>query len=199
MGYSNYKKLRQVTDRFDTHVELRPLFTEPIQPISPSDWLVRSLEIAQMLPTFNEKVKSEMIISPILAEVHLLHKDKVTLFSGEELSVSPEEDLSGPCDFFFAANPNLYSLEAPIVAFAEAKDEDMEWGTAQCTAQMIASQRYNESKGKPTPTVWGCATTGGEWKFIKLTGNNLVVDSKNYYVDRIEILLGVFHHIIEQI
>ena len=37
-----------------------------------------------------------------------MYKDKYTMFSGEELNVKPEDDLSGACDFFFSAVPDAY-------------------------------------------------------------------------------------------
>ena len=142
-------------------------------------------------------MKSERLISPILTEVHQLHKNKLTLFSGEELNVQPDNDLNGACDFFFAALPDAYILEAPIVTIAEAKDEDLDYGIAQCTAQMIGAQLFNEKAGQPTPIIWGCSTTAGEWKFLKLTENVLYVDSISYYVDKLDVLLGAFNKILE--
>lgn len=198
MGYSNYKKLKQVTDKFGLGTQ-KMFFFENVPPIEPSDWLKQSIKIAYAISLSNEKVKSERLISPILSEVHLLHQDKIALFSGEELNIQPENDLNGACDFFFSSNPTSYLLKAPIVALAEAKDEDMDYGIAQCTAQMIGAQLFNEMEGKPTPTVWGCATTAGEWKFLRLTEQTLYVDINNYYIDRLDVLLGAFHQIIAQI
>ncbi len=175
----------------------KSILLKDIQPIEPSDWLKKSMEIAYAIPLSNEKVKSERLISPILSEVHQLHKWKLNLFSGEELNVDPENGLNGPCDFFFSAKPNSYLLEAPIVTFAEAKNEDMDYGIAQCTAQMIGAMRFNIQEGEPIETIWGCATTAGEWKFLSLTGNQLYIDSNSYYVDKLDILLGAFHKIFE--
>lgn len=198
MGYSNFKRLHQVSEKFGIVSRRARLFTH-IEPQEPSEWLKESLRIAYTITLSNEKAKSERVISPILSEVHLRHRDTITLFSGEELTVNPDEDLSGACDFFFAASPDAYVLEAPIVALSEAKDEDLEWGIAQCSAQMIAAQRFNSQRGKPTPVVWGCATTAGEWKFLKLTESTLYVDEQSYFIDRLELLLGVFHVIISQL
>ncbi len=196
MGYSNFRSLKQVTAKFDVTVRQANLFSA-ITPIEPTDWLKRSIEIAYENPLSNEKGKSERLISPILAEVHQLHKGKLTLFSGEELNIEPENDLNGACDFFFSAVSGAYLLEAPIVTLAEAKDEDMDYGIAQCTAQMIGAMKFNHAKGKPTNEIWGCATTAGEWKFLKLTENKadnyaLTIDATSYYVDKLDILLGVF-------
>jgi hypothetical protein len=196
MGYSSYKKIKQVADKFGLKTYKANFFTQ-IALISPSDWLQKCVELAYSVPLSNEKVKSERLISPVLTEVHQLHKSKINLYSGEELNISPAEELNGACDFFFSATPDAYLLSAPIVVLAEAKDEDMEYGIAQCTAQMIGAQRFNEMEGKPLPTIWGCATTAGEWKFLKLEQTNLYIDEKSYYIDHLDVLLGVFHQIID--
>lgn len=198
MGYSNYKKLKQVTEKFGIEVHKIELFDKN-KSVRASNWLKQTLKLANYITLSNEKVKSERIISPILTEVHITHKDKIGMFSGEDLSVEPENDLNGACDFFFSTVPDAYLLEAPIVVFAEAKDEDMDYGIAQCTAQMIGAQIFNEREGKPTETVWGCATTAGEWRFLRLTGKKLYVDAKSYYISELPVLLGVFHQIIERL
>lgn len=198
MGYSNYKKLRQVADRFGLETRKVRLL-KSITAVAPTNWLVQTLELADTIPLSNEKVKSERIISPVLTEVHQLHKDKLTLFSGEELNIEPENDLSGVCDFFFSAKPESYLLEAPIVSLTEAKDEDLDYGIAQCTAQMIGAQKYNERHGEHIPTILGCATTAGEWKFLKLEGKTLYIDLTSYYISQLDVLLGAFKKAFDEI
>ncbi|MEM0992777.1 MAG: hypothetical protein AAF847_20810 [Bacteroidota bacterium] len=195
MGYSNYKNLRKVVDTFGIEVKQGILF-EAIDPIEPSDWLLKTLEIASIIPLSNEKVKSERVISPILSEVHLHYQERLTLFSGAELNVNSKLDLNGPCDFFFANVPKAYLLEAPIVALTEAKNEDMDYGIAQCCAQMIAAQIFNEQGNTPTPIIWGCSTTAAEWKFLRLENKLLTVDEKSYFTNSLEDLLGVFKLIL---
>lgn len=198
MGYSNFKNFKQVIHKFGITIRQADLLTD-VKPVEPSDWLRKTIELAYTTPLSNEKVKSERLISPILTEVHQLHKEHLTLFSGEELNVQPENDLNGACDFFFSAVPNAYVLEAPIVSLAEAKDEDMDYGMAQCTAQMIGAQLFNEQAGKAIPAIWGCATTAGEWKFLKLSNENLYVEITNYYVNDLPLLLGAFDQIFKMI
>lgn len=198
MGYSKYKTLKQVVDKFGIRVRRKPLITE-LSPIEASDWLKASMEYASMTALSNEKVKSERIISPVLTEVHRLHKTQLSFFSGEELNVKPEDDLNGPCDFFFSAIPDAYLLEAPIVSLTEAKDEDLDYGIAQCTAQMIAAQIFNEQNNTPVAAIWGCSTTAIEWKFIKLENNTLYIDETSYSTVKLEELLGAFQMIFEEI
>lgn len=198
MGYSKYRTIKQVVKKFGLSTQKQRFFEE-VKPVSPSDWLVKTLELAELVTLSNEKVKSEKIISPILTEIHRLYKDKLALFSGEELNVDPENDLAGPCDFFFSARPNTYLLEAPIVSLTEAKDEDLDYGIAQCTAQMIGAQRYNQQEGENIPVIWGCATTADVWKFIRLENTILYVDTINYYLDNVGVLLGAFSVVFDEI
>lgn len=196
MGYSSFKNLRQVTQKFDLTVRQANLLSS-VESIEPSDWLKKTVELAYAVPLSNEKVKSERLISPVLTEVHQLFKDKLTLFSGEELNVQPENGLNGACDFFFSAVPNAYLLEAPIVSLTEAKDEDMDYGIAQCTAQMLGAQIFNANAGKSIDTIWGCSTTAGEWKFLQLTDKTLYIDVNSFYLNQLNQLLGAFKAIFK--
>lgn len=136
MGYSKFKKLETVTKKFGLSAKREMLFTN-IVPFAPSSWLVETLQIAQKFPLRNEKVKSERIVSPMLVEVANFYENYITLFSGEELIIKPKENLSGACDFFFTLIPNSAYLESPIISLVEAKDEDMDYGIAQCAAPTL--------------------------------------------------------------
>lgn len=198
MGYDKYKKIEQVSKKFNLIVRNATLIGQ-LPVVVPSEWLQHTLKLADMVALSNEKVKSERLISPILTEVHLAHRHKLALFSGAELNVQPENNLNGACDFFFSAIPDAYLLEAPIVAFTEAKDEDMDYGIAQCSAQMIAAQIYNQQANRNVPAIWGCATTAGEWRWLKLSDRTLIIDRHPYYLSELSNLLGSFHWVIEQI
>ena len=193
MGYSNFRKISQVTNKFDLDHELGDLFGK-IKPIRPSNWLRESLNIATEMPLTNEKSKAERLISPILSEVARTYRYQLTLFSGEELSVDAAQDLAGPCDFFFALHPPKMEMEAPVVSLAEAKDEDMDWGIAQCAAQMYGAYLFNEQHKKPIKVIFGCATTGVEWKFLKFENNIFTID--RHSLTDIGQVLGVWHQIL---
>jgi hypothetical protein len=195
MGYSNFRKISQVTNKFGLKHEFGILFTKP-KPVKPSRWLRETLDIAHDVPLTNEKVKAERLISPVLVEVARAFKPKITLFSGEELVVNPSDDLSGACDFFFALHPPKMEMEAPLISLVEAKDEDMDWGIGQCAAQMYAAKLFNEREGKNIPTIYGCATTGYQWQFLKLDDDKFIVENI-VYTDMSQIL-GVWFQLIER-
>ncbi len=194
MGYSNYKKIEQVTKKFGLSAKRQSLFST-ITPKQASVWLLETLELAKLVPLRNEKVKSERIVSPILLEIAKYFQSNVTLFSGEELEMNPQDDLSGACDFFFTFVPQGAYLESPIISLVEAKDEDMDYGIAQCAAQLYGAKLYNEMEGKNFPVLYGCATDGVEWKFMRFENNIFYIDNQ-IYTDLKEIL-GVWHFIIQ--
>jgi hypothetical protein len=196
MGYSKYKKLRSVTKKFGLSAIKVDLFEGvSINLTEPSHWLTETLSMAKIVPLINEKVKSERVVSPILMEIANFYKDKVTLFSGEELEVNPDEDLSGACDFFFTLLPQSPYLESPIISLVESKDEDMDYGIAQCAAQLYGAKLFNEAEGKDIPFLYGCATDGVEWIFMKFENNTFYID--NNIFTNVKEILGVWHHIIQ--
>lgn len=194
MGYSNFKKIRTVIKKFNLDMQSIILF-DNIQPVDPSDFLIETLRRATLSPPTNEKSKSERIVSPILIEILNSYTDKISFFSGEELNVRAEDDLSGECDFFFSLHPPKLYIDAPIISLAEAKDEDMEWGIAQCAAQMLGAKIFNDTEGKKIPLIYGCATDGIEWQFMKFENNCFYVDKKP--VTDLAQLLGTWHYIIQ--
>ncbi len=199
MGYSNFKKIKTVIRKFDLDLETVRLF-DKIEPIQPSPWLAESLALIEYLPLTNEKAKAERIISPILVEVSKNYKKKVSFFSGENIDVDSTQDLSGPCDFFFALQTPKPYIEAPIISIAESKrnaarDEDMEWGIAQCAAQIYGASLFNKAENKHIPFIYGCATDGIEWHFMRFENGIFHVDTKIY--TGLQEVLGVWHYIME--
>lgn len=194
MGYDNFENIKTVSKKFNIDVAMARLF-ENVANVEPSPWLVETLEMAELMPLMNEKTKSERIVSPILLEIVKSYADKITLFSGESIDIRPEDDLAGECDFFFALHPPKPFIDTPIISLTEAKDEDMEYGVGQCAAQMYGARLYNESEGKNIPFIYGCATDGVEWQFLKLENNSYFIDRK-IYTDIREIL-GVWHRIMQ--
>ena len=194
MGFSSYKKIKTVAKKFKLESRFTSIF-EQIEPVAPSAWLQETLEMAMIFPLMNEKTKAERIIAPILLEVGKAYREFITLFSGEEINISSQDDLSGECDFFFALHPPQPYMDAPIISLAEAKDEDMEWGTAQCAAQLYAAFLYNQAEGKEIPILYGCATDGIEWQFMRFENNTFYIHSK-VFTD-IKEILGVWHFIIQ--
>lgn len=192
MSYSRFKKLKVVTQTFGLSAQRERLFEQTTN-VEASAWLLETLSISELLPLTNEKSKAERVISPILTEIARFYATKISFFSGENLAVNDE--LNGECDFFFTLVPKSIYLESPIISLVESKNEDMEYGVAQCAAQLYGAKLFNEAENKNLPVLYGCATDGIEWRFIRFENNIFYVDTK-VYTDLKEIL-GVWHHIIK--
>jgi len=194
MAYSDYT-LSKIEEKFGIFSQRKKLFDHNIQPIHEiSDWLKYSLSLIEELPVKSEKAKSELIVMPILIEMRNKNAKYFTIYSGEMLNV--DEELKGECDFMFSKETGSFEINAPIMQLVKAKRHDVEMGIAQCAAQMIGAQKYNEKKHQSTKMLYGCVTTGDDWLFMKLN-NNLEIDTKKYYLGNLPELLGVFQSIID--
>lgn len=122
------------------------------------DTLARYLPLALNLNT--EKTRSELVIAPLLIELKLRHRDRISLFFGIEFNVDEEAGLKGRCDYILARSPEQLALTAPICVLVEAKNEDIVAGIPQCLAEMIAAQKFNAKQGSPAKIVYGAVTSG---------------------------------------
>jgi hypothetical protein len=162
-------------------------------PVTPSEGLLQTLRYNAPLASAmgTEKARSEFLIAPLLMEVKRNFRPDVSLFSGVELSVDPDAGLTGTCDFLISGSPEQLFVTAPVVAVAEAKNEDMRLGMGQCVAEMLAARMFNEREGNAIETVHGVVTTGTLWKFCSLTGMTLAIDLNEYSISQPEKILGI--------
>ncbi|MDJ0367985.1 hypothetical protein QMK33_22820 [Hymenobacter sp. H14-R3] len=88
-------------------------------------------------------------------------------------------------------------VQAPIFCITEAKKQDVEMGTAQCAAQLIGAAQLNQKGQQSIPTLYGCSTTGMEWRFLRFEDNTFVVDETRYLINEPAKLLGVLQQILD--
>ncbi len=192
MAYGNFN-LPTVIKKFDLHlIDNQPLglgFT-PIQPSTALTYILeRGASVAVKQNT--EKARSEFIIAPILLEVRALVHDQVSVFSGVEFNVDAEQGLIGICDFLFSKSTQQLYLEAPVLIVVEAKNENFKQGIAQATAEMVATQIFNQREGKAQTRVYGAVTIGNSWQFLHLEQNVLTVDNRSYDLEELPEILGI--------
>jgi len=142
-----------------------------------------------------EKARSELIIAPILVEVRRILDRRISLFSGVDFTVDPSQGLNGVCDYLISQSKEQFYIQAPVITIIEAKNENIKAGIGQCTATLVASQRFNAREGNHLPAVYGAVTTGNMWRFLKLHEQTLYIDQPEYYVDRIGTILAILVHI----
>jgi hypothetical protein len=143
-----------------------------------------------------EKARSEFIIAPVLMELRRQLGDTFGLFSGIEFDVDTSRGLNGYCDFILTRSPLQSVLTAPLVAIVEAKNDNLRTGLGQCIAAMVAAREFNAKSSIPMDKTYGVVTTGGAWKFLRLTGSALELDRHEYFVAELGRIMGIFGSIL---
>lgn len=147
------------------------------------------MEMALQVST--ERARSEFIIAPILAEVRYMAHNEIALFSGVDFTVDALQDLSGFCDYIITRSRQQMFVEAPVLMLAEAKNEDMKRGYAQCFAEMIAAQLFNARHDSEVEKLYGAVSIGNQWKFLELEGATARIDRMDYYIEHVDKIMGI--------
>ena len=196
MAYSDFS-LRTLRLQFGVENKVEDLFPSTT-PVEPDALLKQSLEIAKKMPIKSEKSRSELIVMPILIDVMRRNDYFFTIYSGDNLVADKNVGLTGECDFILAQNTQSFDVNTPILTLVEAKKNDIEAGIPQCAAQMLGASLYNKEAGIKLSEIYGCVTTGTEWRFLRLKDNIISIDDAEYFIVELEKLLGVFQLIMNK-
>ena len=192
MAYSDFDLEKVTTDFSLTQVHNLDLFGG-VAPIQPNEylreWLAEFAPIAIGFAT--ERGRGEAIIFPVLAEAKRRAAGPVTIGSSITFDVDKGRGLNGVCDYLLSRAEDRYFIRAPVFAAVEAKRDDLVPGLGQCAAEMVAIQIFNEKKGHSLPAVFGCSTSGSNWRFLKLEGDTLFIDDAEYYLSDLPAILGI--------
>lgn len=199
MSYKDFT-LDGVRKQFGLAIESNvDLFSEAIHPVPLAEaftnYLNYSVPLALAINT--EKARSEMIIAPMLVELKRLLQDRISLFSGIEFSVDPAQGLTGFCDFIISLSRQQLYISVPAFMVFEAKNENIKGGLGQCLAAMLAARLFNEREGYATEHIYGAVTTGNQWKFLSLREDTACIDLKDYYIDRIDHIMGILVGLVQ--
>jgi hypothetical protein len=198
MAYSNFTK-SDLTKKFGVKIKDATLFNiEIIKPIAPSSWLIETLTRLQNIGFATEKERSERLVTPVLAELHALNECSFKIYSGQIMNADDNSGLNGECDFLLAYGDVSDILETPIFSITEAKKQDIGLGIIQCSAQLIGARIFNEKEGFDSPLLFGCSTTGVEWRFVRYENNTILWDKIIYTLRNLPELLGILQHIIDE-
>ena len=192
MAYSDFS-LYELTRKFSLTIsEQADLFVSVAEAtLSPflTELLRENIPLALAINT--EKARSEMLIAPILIEWRKQVRHQISLFSGVDFTVDVERGLNGVCDFIVSRSPEQLFIAAPVMMIVEAKNENLKAGLAQCIAAMLAAQQFNEQEQTHIQGVYGAVTTGTLWRFAYLEGKGLQVDQPEYYIDKVNKIMGI--------
>lgn len=173
-------------------IEKQALFSE-VKNVEISPFLLELLQenvpLARAINT--EKARSELIIANILVEIRKILKHQISLFSGIEFNVDKEKGLNGFCDFIISASQEQLTLNFPVIAIAEAKNDNVINGLGQCIAEMVAASIFNQAENNPLEIIYGVVTTGTVWKFLKMEQKNVFIDLDEYSIEHPEKIIGI--------
>jgi hypothetical protein len=192
MAYSDFK-IATVKQQFQLIiVEDSDLFSH-IPSVPVSAWLTETLQetLSLALAINTEKVRSELLIAPILVELRKQSDRTTSLFSGVDFSIDETRGLNGVCDYIVSRSPEQLFISAPVLIIFEAKNENIKGGFPQCIAAMIAAQEFNERENNAIPVIHGVVTTGTNWRFLQLEGITVRIDDREYYIDNVEKIMGI--------
>ncbi len=195
MAYSDFTAL-DLTQKFGIKFRAENLF-ENVAEFAPTEWLIEALERGRELGFASEKSRSERLVTPILLELSDRNEHNFSIYSGVNLDVDEVAGLKGECDFIFSFSRIQDFVTAPIFCITEAKKQDLEQGTVQCAAQLLGAKRFNEAEGNDFKVLYGCSTTGIEWRFLKLENNEIVIDEQRYLITDLAKLVGIMQFIVD--
>ncbi|GGA30502.1 hypothetical protein [Okeania sp. KiyG1] len=132
-----------------------------------------------------------MIIAPVLIDIKRQNQEQINIFSGIDFTVEPETGLNGTCDFLITKSSEMLIVTSPVIVIVEAKKENLNLGLGQCIGEMIAARIFNQKEGNNITTIYGAITSGTNWRFLKLEGENIIIDLTEYYLNQINLIMGI--------
>jgi hypothetical protein len=198
MPYGEFS-IEEVKARFHLRIAETEEYFAEIAPVPVSDFLTGMLaeNIPLAVAISTEKARSELIIAPVLLEVRRQVQRRVSLFSGVEFTVDQSQGLNGVCDYLFSLSPEQLTIEVPVVAVVEAKNDNLKSGLGQCMAEMVAAHLFNQQKGRELPRVYGVVTTGSLWKFMRLEGDVVSLDLREYPISELGRVVGILVSMVQ--
>ncbi len=187
MKFSDFKSVKQVIEKYPLAIH-RESFLPNIE-IEPPAGFLQELNFALMMQS---EIESQMFfreyfIAPFMRHVWMRHP-RLKLWVNQNLAY--KDELTGAPDYFVARRVETVSHELvgkPLLAVAEAKQEDFIAGWGQCLAEMIACQKLNE---RGNITIYGIVSTGIYWEFGKLAGDTFTKNTLSYSINHPAQVLG---------
>ena len=144
----------------------------------------------------SEVARMIWMVGPVLLDLWGRYRGHISLNAGVEFDADPAAKLTGYCDFVISRGPQRSVIGAPAVLIFEAKRDSIPDGLGQCIAGMEGAVRYNRRHNAPVDPVFGCVTTGSNWKFLQLSGGRVSIDLAEYTIAQADRLLGVLVHMV---
>jgi hypothetical protein len=159
-----------------------------------AETLAENVPLALAIHT--EKARSELIVTPMLVELRKLCQRRISLFSGTELDVDAEQGLTGVCDYVVTRSTEQLYITAPVLTVFEAKRDSIKEGLGQCAAAMVGARLFNQREETGITVIHGIVTTGSIWQALRLEGQTIWIDRREYYIEQPGRILGILFQMV---
>lgn len=169
-----------------------------VPPVAPREHLTLALVGGQQLAAGEATglARKVWLVGPVLQDLWGRYRGSVSLNADVEVNADPAAGLDGFCDITIGVGPQRHVASAPSIVLAVSGSNDVTRAFGPCIAGMVGAQRFNQKRGRPVDTSYGCVTTGSLWRFGELTGTTLTLDMTEYTLSQVDRLLGILVHMI---
>ena len=193
MAYSDFT-LYNVRQQFGVSLQVEKLFTESVS-VEPTEWLRQSIRMGLIVGVSNERARAERLVTPVMLE--LCARNDCT-FSVHSATASAATQVSGGNNSFTCSLNHLQDfITTPVFLVVDTCYRETDGELLPLFQQLIAARRLNEFEGNPTQPLYGCSTTGVEWRFLKYEGTEFILDENRYYLAQLPALLGALQAIVD--
>jgi hypothetical protein len=192
MDFGEFKSIKQVLQKYPLKLRTEEFLPEVLLELP--EWFLQNLKflLRKQGPQQSEAFFCESFIFPFLQQTWTRH-EKLMLWSHQALVYDTQ--LSGEPDYFLSGwHDEAISelINTPLLAVAEAKRQDFEFGWGQCLAEMIACQKINQNDNV---TVYGIVSTGILWEFGKLESNIFTKHLLSYAISEPQKIFGLLDYL----
>ncbi len=195
MKFSDFKSVKDVLDKYPLAVVENDFLPDVSLPLADSVWADIQFALHMRSPIETELFYREYFISPFIRESWKKHPG-LKMWVNQKLAY--RDELTGEPDYFLAKRVQGVTQDLignPLLAVAEAKQENFAEGWGQCLAAMIACQKINDD---PDVIIYGIVATSEFWQFAKLDGNTFTRNIKAYTIHAPEQLFGVLDYLFNE-
>ena len=192
MKFSDFKSVEDVQKIYP--IESRKEEFIPDAEVKPAQWFLDDLHfsLSKQADVESEMFFREYFIAPFMREAWKRHP-ALKLWVNRKLAY--KEELTGEPDYFVSAPPSGATddpVGTPLLAVAEAKQENFIAGWGQCLAEMIACQKLN---GSAEIVIYGIVSTGLVWEFGRLQGTIFTTNLFSFSIRRAGAVLGALDYV----
>jgi len=192
MKFSDFKSIKDVLNKYPLAVKECDFVPDVSLPLAKWVWEDIQFALQMRSPIENEFFYREYFINPFMRESWKKHPS-LKMWINQKLAY--RDELTGEPDYFIAKRVQGITQDLignPLLAVAEAKQENFTEGWGQCLPAMIACQKIND---KPDITIYGVVATSEFWQFANLHGETFTRNIRAYTIHMPDQLFGALDYL----